>query len=148
MAYVGKHRVGQGGLGPAKVAGLAGVAATTAAILSVGFGAGPAQALPGWHKHDSDKKPGQSAPADKAPAKDTSSNTAASTAEKSGETAKSVLTTNAATTNATTPSLFGNGFGQVIIGQPKGNYGIFNYFVPGANGTFIKGLCLNPSGCS
>ncbi len=51
MTYEGKHRLEgggrDGGFGIARVAGLAGVAATTAAILSVGFGAGTAQAWPG-----------------------------------------------------------------------------------------------------
>jgi hypothetical protein len=77
MTYEGKHRCDRGGwdggLGIARVAALAGVAATTAAILSVGFGAGTAQAWPGFgHKTDpkqpaSDSAPTASATAAKTP---------------------------------------------------------------------------------
>jgi hypothetical protein len=52
MSYEGRHRLDRGDLGDglrvAKVAGLAGAAATTAVLLSVGFGAGTAQAWPGF----------------------------------------------------------------------------------------------------
>jgi len=62
MTYEGKHRRSEdGGLGIGKVAGLAGVAATTAAILSVGFGAGTASADSGLlHNLFSPKKPSTS----------------------------------------------------------------------------------------
>ncbi len=64
MTYVGKHRRERdGGLGIGKVAGLAGVTAATAAILSVGVGAGTANADGGvLHNLFSPKKPSSSAP--------------------------------------------------------------------------------------
>jgi hypothetical protein len=127
MSYEGRHRAAQsngsgGGFGVARVAGLAGAAATAAAILSVGFGAGTAQAWPGLGHKNPDPKPSSS---------DTSSTTS-----------KTNLTTGSSVTSAATAAK--TPFGNFIIKQPTGDGSYFSF---NGTGKAISGICLNPKGC-
>lgn len=125
MAYEGKHRRDdgerQGGRPAVKIAGLAGMAATAAAVVTVGMGAGTANADGGiLHNLFSPKNPSGGS---------SSSNTV-----------------NANTTKPT--SVFGSGFGQIVTVKPTPTPNqITNYFTPGQKGWAISGICLNPSGC-
>ncbi len=124
MAYEGKHRRdddGRQGSRPAvRIAGLAGMAATAAAVVTVGMGAGTANADGGiLHNLFSPKQPsGSSSP-------------------------------NTANANVTKPtSVFGNGFGQIVTVKPNPTPNqISNYFTPGQKGWAISGICLNTNGC-
>lgn len=124
MAYEGKHRrddADRRGGRAVKIAGMAGMAATAAAVVTVGVGAGTANADGGiLHNLFSPKNPSGSS---------SSSNTV--------------------NTNATKPtSVFGNGFGQIVTVKPTPTPNqITNYFTPGQKGWAISGICLNPNGC-
>jgi hypothetical protein len=130
MAYEGKHRrddSDQRGGTARKVAGLTGLAATAAAVATVGIGAGTANADGGiLHNLFSPNKP-------------------------SGSSSPNV---NANITKPT--SVFGKGFGQIVTktaattvsgtATPIPN-SIGNYFGFNKSGWSISGLCVNPNGC-
>jgi hypothetical protein len=118
MTYEGKHRLERdGGLGIGKIAGLAGVTAATAAILSVGVGAGTANADGGvLHNLFSPKKP-----------------------------STSTTSTNLSTTSKSVFGVPGkSSFGQIVVAPPTGDGSYFSF---NGTGSAVKGLCLNPKGC-
>jgi hypothetical protein len=130
VSYEGKHRREDDGLPGGsrvkKVAGLTGLAATAAAVATVGMGGGTASADGGLlHNLFSPKPSGSSSP-----------------------------NVNANLTKPT--SVFGSGFGQIITkpaqttitskATPVPN-NLGQYFGFNKNGWAITGICVNPSGC-
>ena len=129
MSYEGKHRRdddGQRGGGTVKkVAGLTGLAATGAALVTVGMGAGTANADGGiLHNLFSPNKPSGSNTANANVTKPTS---------VFGNGFGQVITKAPATTVAGKPTPVPNSLGQ--------------YFGFNKNGWAITGICVNPSGC-